>query len=91
MALDTQRLQEVIETGIEHGVFIRDNHGFRFAHPLWRHAFYSRIEPLGRQRYHLQIAKTSDRQLFLRSLHAATSIPAVMQNASWWGVPYAPL
>ncbi|ETX00022.1 ATP-binding protein [Candidatus Entotheonella palauensis] len=53
-----EELAAAIEDGIEHGVLLREDTQLRFAHPLLRHAFYNRLVPLGRQRYHLQIART---------------------------------
>ncbi len=70
-----QELADAIEDGIEYGVLLRDDTYFRFAHPLLRHAFYNRLQPLGRQSYHLQIAQTFE------TLYADNLEPQILEIA----------
>ncbi len=78
VSLNPQRLQEAMETGIEHGVLRREDTHFRFAHPLLRHAFYNRLEPVGRRNYHLRIAQT------LETRHADHLESHMLEMAYHW-------
>lgn len=75
LVLDREELEAAIETAIEYGVVLREGARFRFAHPLLRHAFYNRLEPTGRRRYHLQVART------LETLYADDLEPHILDIA----------